>query len=139
MKQTPQDLEEQQLSRLAGAVQMVTYAPGDHIIKKGDVGNIFYMIKSGTVKCTDMGDNSKDQKISTGDYFGEKALLTGDVRAANVTAETGVTVMALDRVDFDAILGPLNDVMANNLNLRVLASIPILSKLSDSERVYPKF
>jgi len=113
--------------------QMVTYAPGDVIIKKGDTGNIFYMIKSGTVKCTDMGSNTKDQKISMGDYFGEKALLTGDVRAANVVAETAVTVMALDRIDFNSILGPMNDVLTNNLNLRVLKGIPILSNLTHSE------
>jgi len=127
-------IEPAQLELLAGAVQMVTYAPGDVIINKGDVGNIFYMIKSGTVKCTDMGSNSKDQKISSGDYFGEKALLTGDKRAATVTADTAVTVMALDRVDFDGILGPMSDVLNNNLNLRILKSVPILSNLSDSER-----
>jgi len=66
------DLDDQQLNRLAGAVQMVTYAPGDLIIKKGDVGNIFYLIKTGSVKCTDIGDSGKEAKYSSGDYFGEK-------------------------------------------------------------------
>ncbi|GMH57181.1 hypothetical protein TrST_g13324 [Triparma strigata] len=127
------DVPYSQLASLAGAVQLITYAPGDKIVKKGERGNIFYMIKSGTVLCTDAGSGSKPQKFSSGDYFGEKALLTNEPRAANVTAETACTVFALDRQGFNSTLGDIHVLLEKNLNLRVLRSVPILSKLEESE------
>ncbi|GMI20085.1 hypothetical protein TeGR_g5426, partial [Tetraparma gracilis] len=48
-------------------------------------------------------------------------------------ADTAVTVMALDREDFNTILGDMRDLMESNLNLRILSGVPLLNKLSDSE------
>jgi len=62
-----------------------------------------------------------------------QALLTGDPRAANIKADTAVTVMALDREDFNNILGEMRDLMQSNLNLRILSGVPVLNKLSESE------
>jgi len=127
------DLKEPQFVALAGAVQLVTYSPGDAIIQKGDSGNIFYMIKSGTVVVSGADGGMKPHKIGAGDVFGEKALLTGEPRAANITADSACTVMALDREDFNVILGDMRELIQSNLNLRVLAGVPLLNKLSDSE------
>jgi cGMP-dependent protein kinase len=127
------DLKQPQFLALAGAVQLVTYSPGDLIIEKGSQGNIFYMIKSGSVIISDADGGMKPQKIGAGEYFGEKALLTGEPRAANIRADTAITVMALDREDFNNILGDMRDLMQSNLNLRILSSVPVLNKLSDSE------
>ena len=61
------------LATLAGAVTLTTYSPGDRIVKKGDKGDIFYMIKTGTVLVTEHGNGDGGKlKYSGGDYFGER-------------------------------------------------------------------
>jgi len=99
------NLNDHQFSLLADAVSLVTYTPNDTIIKKGEEGRVFYMIKTGSVLCTELASNAKNQKLGAGDYFGERSLLTDEPRAATVVAETACTVMALDRHDFEEILG----------------------------------
>jgi CRP-like cAMP-binding protein len=57
--------------------------------------------------------------IGPGLYFGERALLTGEPRAANITALTNVVLMALDRESFTSLLGPLKEV--SYLRVRVIS------------------
>lgn len=45
----------------------------------------------------------KDVTLKAGSYFGERALLTGDVRAATVTACQDVSLLALNREDFQKV------------------------------------
>lgn len=45
---------------------------------------------------------------TAGDYFGELALLPGgNTRAATVRARTDVSLLVLDRANFESLLGPL--------------------------------
>ncbi|RHY87303.1 hypothetical protein DYB37_004957 [Aphanomyces astaci] len=67
-----------------------------------------------------------------GEYFGERALMTHEPRAANVTAETDVVAFALDRQAFDEILGSLREVIDRNMSMRVIQSVPILKSLLPS-------
>jgi cAMP-dependent protein kinase regulator len=68
------------------------------------------MIKDGVVSIDDVGEKFKAHKLGAGDYFGERALMTNEPRAATVRADTKVTVMALDKVAFHKLLGPLQEV-----------------------------
>jgi cAMP-dependent protein kinase regulator len=52
-----------------------------------------------------------------GDYFGERALLKNEPRAANVVAKTKVTVVLMDRHSFKRLMGPLEDILKRNLDL----------------------
>ena len=57
------------------------YFLGDVIIQKGTEGNVFYVIKEGLVRVSDVGDGKTylDHNLGQGEYFGERALITGTV------------------------------------------------------------
>ncbi|CAK4090760.1 unnamed protein product [Aphanomyces euteiches] len=132
-----QELTDNQMSQLANVVQMVQFKQGERIITKGEKGNVLYIIKSGTVVCSGAGDTNRaveDVRISDGEYFGERALMTHEPRAANVTAETDVVAFALDRQAFDEILGSLREAIDRNMSMRVLQAVPILKSLRPSNR-----
>jgi len=125
-----EELEGDQIDRLVDVVHTQKYQPGDVIIRKGDHGSLFYIIKSGNVQCTKAGNSdSNDLIFSEGDYFGERALLTDEPRAANIIAIDEVDCLVIDRESFDKILGPLRELMDHNLGYRVLKSVPLLSEL----------
>ena len=130
-----QSLTSKQLQIVSDTVISISYNPGDVIIKKGDIGNVFYMIKSGSVLVSDVGDKFKEQILAAGEYFGDLALMSGEPRAATVSASTMVECMALDREAFNNLLGPLKDLLDYNMNMRVLTSIELFEKLTDDERV----
>jgi len=130
------ELTTSQLNKIADAVQPVHFAPTERIIMKGEPGSIFYIIREGTVACTEIGDGSDrmaDVRLKSGEYFGERALLTGEPRACNVHAETETTCLVLDRQGFNELLGPLQDLISMNMRFKTLRSVPLLKNLSGSE------
>ena len=110
---------------------------GDEIIVKGTEGNLFYMIKEGSVRVSDVGDGKTylDHDLGPGEYFGERALLTGDPRAANIKAVTNCVLMVLDRLSFDSHLGPLKDVLNQNMIMRVLNSQKFFESMDANSKV----
>lgn len=130
-------LTEEQLETLAKVVQTVSFKTDERIITKGDLGNVLYIIQEGSVVCSDVGtrgSSMEELELTEGDYFGERALMTNEARAAHVTAKSNVTAMAVDRETFHEFLGPVKEVLDQNMGLRVLASVPILQSLSITER-----
>lgn len=53
---------------------------------------------------------------ATGAYFGERALLTNDFRAANIIATSKVLVLSLERDTFMRLLGPLDEILKRNMD-----------------------
>ena len=86
------------------------------------------------IQVTDAGEQFSDFTLTAGEYFGERALLLGEPRAANVTAVTKTVVMVLDRETFNSLLGPLREVIDHNMNMRVLSSIRLFEKLTKNEK-----
>lgn len=135
-----ESLTEEQLARIADAVQIIDFKAGDTIIRKGEAGDkasTFYMIKAGQVKCKDIGEGDKrlaDIELEAGKFFGERALLLDEPRAANVVALKPTACMTLDRKAFNNLLGPLQELLDQNLSLTVLSSMPMFAKLGAREK-----
>ncbi|GAX14590.1 cGMP-dependent protein kinase 1 [Fistulifera solaris] len=124
------DVDENDLTKISDALTSVTFPEGERIINKGDVGEIFYIIREGTVKVHDIGfGDSKyvDQPLGPGDFFGERALITGDPRVANITATSNCTCLCLSRDTFELVLGPLQGMIDAAMKKRTLLGVPIFS------------
>ena len=57
------------------------------------------------------------REYKIGDYFGERALLKNEPRAANVIAKGEVSVVSMDRHSFKRLMGPLEDLLKRNMDL----------------------
>jgi len=75
------------------------YHDGEIIIKQGDTENCMYVIQSGEVEV--LGDNNGSQVRlavrKTGEFFGEMALFSKEVRSATVKAIGNARVLTVDR------------------------------------------
>jgi len=124
------ELEDNILSRIADALTTVSFHDGERIINKGDVGEVFYIMRDGQVKVHDIGFGDSqyvDQILGPGDWFGERALLTGEPRVANVTAVSGCNTLCLSRETFEKTLGPLEGLIDHAMKKRVLMGVPIFA------------
>jgi len=120
-------LSDEYLAKIAAATTTKTFVKGDVIIKKGDIGTKFFMLKDGTVTVKDIeagGDKFADQIYKEGDFFGERALLTEEPRAANIIANEDCTTLILSRENFLNVVGPLETLVKKAQDLQVLQSVP---------------
>lgn len=94
------------LAEFAERMNRESFAPGEAIIREGEVGDKFYIIASGVVDVTGEKDGKpfEDVTLSTGDFFGEVALLTGAPRNATVLAREPVEAFTLAKEHFDQAL-----------------------------------
>ena len=91
-----------ELRTIAQLGSRVSVEKGKVLITKGAVGAEFFLALSGVASCW-VGKRQVDQ-FTTGDYFGELALLHGGIRTADVVAETPMELLVLDRREFQAML-----------------------------------
>lgn len=107
-------------SKISDAIKEEKYQVGDHVIKQGDQGNVFYIIVEGEAVATKTFEPGQPPKevmhYKPGDYFGELALLKNEPRAANVIAKTKLKVVSLERNSFRRLLGPLDTILKRNMD-----------------------
>mmetsp|Transcript_16615 Transcript_16615/g.24094 ORF Transcript_16615/g.24094 Transcript_16615/m.24094 type:complete len:801 (+) Transcript_16615:84-2486(+) len=124
------ELEDRDLVKISDALTNVNFPEGERIINKGDVGEVFYILREGTVKVHDIGFGDSqyvDQNLGAGDWFGERALLTGEPRVANVSSTSSCTCLCLSRDTFEKTLGPLQGLIDHSMKKRVLMGVPIFA------------
>jgi len=113
-----QSMDPYERSKLGDAVREERFAEGDFIIKQGTAGETFYMLVDGTaIALKRMPDGTETQVMSyePGKYFGERALLTNDLRAASIVATSDCQTLSLDRATFNRLLGPLDNILKRNM------------------------
>ncbi len=98
---------EEERDRLASHFQEALYAQGECLVKQGEAGNSFFLVRSGRVAVAvreDSGRESVVARIEAGGYFGEMSLLTGAPRTATVRAETDTAVLILSHTEMADVL-----------------------------------
>ncbi len=90
-------LPEPVLESLVSAVERVAVAAGDSVITRGDQGDRFFVVASGSVEVQEA-----HVTLGRGESFGEIALLRDVPRTATVVAVEPTELLALDRDTFIA-------------------------------------
>ena len=110
--------------KIAETLEEMHFKNNHIIVKQGDIGDTFYIIRKGTAvvhkydEGGDINDNVEVMRLGPGDFFGERALIKNDVRAATVTVTSidGMECLFLDREAFTLLLGPLGDIMKRRID-----------------------
>ena len=103
-------LKDEDLTALAHGMEEAYYEDKAYIIRQGLPGDDFYIVFKGQVDVFKKEGDSEPKQVKTcnpGDYFGELALLSEDMRAASCIANGPVTVLVLDRQHFEDMIGSL--------------------------------
>jgi MFS family permease len=102
LNQLPVELLDTVVQRL----DLERFAPGQTIIREGDIGDRLYLIRTGNVHISHRAGREHVVDLSTlsrGDYFGEIALLRDVPRTATCRAVDAVELYTLHRSDFQSL------------------------------------
>ncbi|MEH1864642.1 MAG: ATP-binding cassette domain-containing protein [Nostoc sp.] len=102
-------LTDKQLIQLIPRLKMLTFQPGEIVIRQGEVADKFYILIEGEVEVIQEFSGLESKLLKTlgpNNYFGEIGLLhetkrTATVRAAN---DAAIKVIAIERSDFHEIV-----------------------------------
>ena len=114
------ELTNADLLRVARVGQRRSYAAGDAIVERGSDRGGFFVLLSGEAE-VEAGGNF--HVLSSGDFFGEMALLAGSRRTATVRATGPVQAMVFEPIYFrpflienPSVAVTLLEVLADRLN-----------------------
>ena len=97
-----------EITNVAEQMKKRPYRNGDTIIRRGDVGEEFYLVANGTVGVMVPGTGeAAPHRVATlkrGDFFGERALITGEPRNATIVADDDVETYVLGKAAFRSAL-----------------------------------
>ncbi|VAW74661.1 Serine/threonine protein kinase PrkC, regulator of stationary phase [hydrothermal vent metagenome] len=96
------------IHQLLMRLEAVSVSAGDVIVRQGEEGDYFYIVKSGRLAVTRKASvRSKEvllAELGEGACFGEEALVSGTKRNASVMMTTNGSLMRLSKTDFDELL-----------------------------------
>jgi CRP-like cAMP-binding protein len=97
---------------LSESLDESVHEDGEYLIREGQKGDHFYIIESGTVVAEKEGQGVV-ATMGPGDFFGERALLSEETRAASCRVEgNNCVVLSLDREHFEMMIGSLDTYVA---------------------------
>lgn len=101
-----QQIPPQKIQTLFVKFEEKEVAMGDEIIKEGETGDVFYVIKEGKAMVS-RDKNGKPETLaglSAGSFFGEDALISDAPRNASITMTSDGVLMCLGKDDFQDLL-----------------------------------
>ncbi|SDE40775.1 family 2B encapsulin nanocompartment shell protein [Sporomusa acidovorans] len=97
----------EELSLLADSFIVEQYHKDQVIVSEGDSANKLYIVAKGVVEATTLGEREQKVQIgilSSGDYFGEFALLENKPYNATITALSASSILTIDCDKFNSLL-----------------------------------
>lgn len=130
-------MSKQELQQLAEMLDSEVFQAQECIVRQGESGDAFYIVESGEVTVFQRKQDDGHETglgeivgiLHPGDYFGERALVEDESRAAScVSTSDDTACLSLCRSDFDRLLGGITAALARNAGLQRKASLPALQK-----------
>jgi CRP-like cAMP-binding protein len=108
------DLSRAELVELAKVTEDLEFDEGKVLAREGEIGHEFFVIVDGEVGVTK--DGREIRRLSSGDFFGEIALIWDSPRrTATVTATTPIRFFVLTRQAFRSLIAHHPDIEAKVL------------------------
>lgn len=117
-----------QLSLISREMMPQKFFAGETIFTEGSLGDILYIVTSGTVKIMRQPLNAPPKeiaKLSVGEHFGEMTLLDDLPHSATVIAVTDCSLLALQKNSFDQLIQQHPQILleiSKELSLRLRAA-----------------
>jgi CRP/FNR family transcriptional regulator, cyclic AMP receptor protein len=92
------ELSSRDLKRLAASMKERSFAAGDEIVAQGKGGVGFFVILEGSARVSQDGEDRG--RLGPGEYFGEMALIDGNLRLASVHAESDLRCATMSSWNF---------------------------------------
>lgn len=109
------ELSDDEMGILAGAVRVRQFGAGEALVREGETGDAFYIIRRGVVDVTASGADGNAvhlNELTRPAFFGEMALMTGESRNATIRARTDVEVLEMSRSGFTELFKSHPDAAA---------------------------
>ena len=100
------EFEYKQINMISSMLKSEAIPPQTTIIKQGDPGDAFYIIRSGEVVVTAKSEVEEKivGRLGAAEYFGEIALVANQPRTATVTSVSETELLRLEKRDFDTVV-----------------------------------
>ena len=125
------DLSDSELSNIQSLCKTRKYPKNSMIILEEEMGDVVFIVMTGTVKITRVNDEGKEvilAMLGSGEVFGEMAILDGESRSANALAQENCEVVTINREDF------LNVIKTNNkVAINLMTEFAIRLRKSDQQ------
>jgi CRP-like cAMP-binding protein len=99
-------LKTPELQALASIAELASFGAGERIITEGEVGDFLFVLLQGTVLVSTEkgGPRVELARLGAGHVFGEMAILTEEVRSANVDALDECHCLTIAREPFRSLI-----------------------------------
>lgn len=94
------------LAAIATCAEERSYAPGQKIFRRGDLGDEIYLIRRGAVRIVMPLTGGRHHHLATfgrGDFFGDMAFIDKAVRSADAVVAAPADVYVISRSRYDAV------------------------------------
>jgi predicted acylesterase/phospholipase RssA/CRP-like cAMP-binding protein len=98
-------LSEELKERLAAEARVIHVAAGAWLLRKGEVAENLYIVRSGRLEVVDEGPPQRSIRcLRRGEVLGELALLKGGTRSASVRAQRDSELLQVGREQFEGLV-----------------------------------
>ena len=113
--------------QMADVMRLEEFKEHEFVFRQNDVGDKFYIVDQGGVSVA--VDGEVVAQLGPGAYFGERALIHGDRRNADIIATTFTSVFSIERGPFQQFFGSLQHAWTYS----VLKNTEAFSALSEAQ------